>query len=185
MCSFSRPSLYHSCILARDFGHGSVAVTARGLEAVSLLRNVQKTQSSTFPVYRQLFPAWALPRFSKQTRIWPAAGQVQTIMSLCSSLLFSRSLSQSDWQSAVPQGGRREIPFVGGSPHIKDLNQSHVNLSHHSLQHLRVHKVSKLFPGIWPQTAKPEQGWKDLSHTVFVITTELMAEVLILSPGFH
>ena len=156
--SVSRSPLHYSCILARDFGHGSVAVTAWGLEAVSLPRNMQKTRSSAFPVYCQLSPACTLPRFSKQTQIWPAAGRVQTHMSLSSSRLFSRSLSQSDRQSAVPQGGRGEVAFVGGSPHIKDLNQSHVNVSHHPLQHFRVHKVSKLFPGIGPQMAEPEQG---------------------------
>lgn len=168
MCCVSGSLLHHSCILAGDFGHGSVTVTARGLQVIRLLRNMQKTISSTFPVYHQLSVACTLPRFSKKTQIWPSAGQVQTQMGQ----MGSRSLSQSDWQSAAPQGSRGEIPFAGGSPHIKDLNWSYVNLSHHPLQQFI--KFPKLFPGIWPQMAELAQGREGLGHTVSVMTAELM-----------
>lgn len=121
-----------------------------------------------FPSVSPAFCGMHAPRFSKKTQIWPAAGQVQTQMGQ----MGSRSLSQSDRQSAAPQGSRGEIPFAGGSPHIKDLNWSYINLSHHPLQQFI--KFPKLFPGIWPQMAELAQGREGLGHTVSVMTAELM-----------
>lgn len=68
MCCVSGSPLHHSCILAGDFGHGSVTVIARGLQAIRLLRNMQKTISSTFPVYHQLSVACTLHASPKRPR---------------------------------------------------------------------------------------------------------------------